>query len=237
MVVDDPLSSPSQAATPLSTQVRPQPSNPSSIEPSSSIPPALLPLIISSLSANPLPSEALPSSSSSDDVKALHDATLLTTLSLKPTLVLPPGKTLHSLLAQPSPSLSSSSSATTSAQADAAAADRERKRKRLSASGPSTQPPAPQSQQQQTLEERVGAMMKLAFWDDALQKLLSSHSSATRLAGLKGDLAVACSGLLGPGKVSELFVVPDTQREGFNVQRFGRTLGELVRLPPGLTLA
>lgn len=205
----------------------PQPTPSIAPEPKSSIPPQLLPMILSSLGTNPLPSSA----QSTNATRALSDATLLTTLALQPTLVLPPGKTLGSILSQPSSQANSS---------DPEEQERERKRKRLSdasssSAATSTAPPSSQpASQQEILEQRISKMMKLAFWDDARDRLLSSSSavSTTRLVALRADLARACSGLLGPQQINHL--IPSVPgggadiSDGFDVTGFANGLMDLV---------
>lgn len=127
-----PSSSPSSPSTQQASSSSPPPT-------SLSIPPSLLPLILTALSTDQNPKASL------------SNATLLTTLALEPTLILPPGKTLASLLSAP----------------DAEA--REKKRKRLSATsseGSAGRGGGPTRGGVASLEERVGGMMKQAFWDD-----------------------------------------------------------------------
>ncbi|CDZ96555.1 T-complex 11 [Phaffia rhodozyma] len=149
-------------------------------EASEIVPPALLPLILESLARSPAPSSQL-----SSPVATLHRVSLLSTLALAPETVLPPGKNLTSLLSQPNEA-------------------KEKKRKRLSASlADGTSGPV-------TMEERVTAMMKKAFWDDAANKLHSSGPSpAIRLSLLQSDLTNTLSGLLPPHMIKDLFPVPE----------------------------
>lgn len=107
------------------------------------IPPTLLPLILSALSSTA-------SNLAAKERKELGNVSLLTTLALKPTLILPPGKTLASLL-----SLSG-------AEEEA----RERKRKRRVSEGSGDEGKERRGEGVGGLEERVGKMMRKAFWDD-----------------------------------------------------------------------
>ncbi|KAL7417223.1 hypothetical protein BDY24DRAFT_411973 [Mrakia frigida] len=175
-----PHGSPSSSPSPRSPPSKP--STPVSTPSSLFIPPSLLPLILSALSSD----------KTTNPKASLQNATLLTTLAVQPDLILPPGKTLASLLSLP----------------DAEA--REKKRKRMSGSSEGSAGRGGGPIHGGSLEERVGNMMKAAYWDDATDKLLSSPPTCSlRLSLLQTDLSTAFSGLLPPMKLKDLFPVPD----------------------------
>lgn len=128
------------------------------------LPTELLPLLLSAarLPSTP-PTNAGPS--------GLSDSALLTTLVLRPTLVLPPGKTLLSLLARPpTPSSPSPSISADAADVDVDSPARKRKRQldevALGALGKRGKGlDGAVRALGMTMEERVGVLMKSAWWD------------------------------------------------------------------------